>query len=217
MMALLLALATNIGVGGMVEGFRQTFAGWLDERLAAEIYYEAATPADARDIEIMGAEAAGHHGGPPDLARPDAAWRLAGRPDRHGAARDLFQHFTLLEGGADAFRALHDEDAVLISEQLARRLKTRLGATLDIPASGANWPVRIVGIYPDYGNAKGQLRVDHERLARHFTDVSGVNYSLRVAPGAVARVMEEMRTRFGPAIVRMIDQGELKKLSTERF
>ena len=45
--ALLLALATNIGVGGMVEGFRRTFTGWLDERLVAEIYYEAATPADA--------------------------------------------------------------------------------------------------------------------------------------------------------------------------
>jgi putative ABC transport system permease protein len=29
--------------------------------------------------------------------------------------------------------------------------------------------------------------------------------------------MEEMRTRFGPAIVRMIDQGELKKLSTDVF
>ena len=93
MMALLLALATNIGVGGMVEGFRRTFAGWLDERLAAEIYYEAATPTDARDIEVMGAEAARRHGGSPDLAGPDAAWRLAGRPDRHGAARDLFAAF----------------------------------------------------------------------------------------------------------------------------
>jgi putative ABC transport system permease protein len=217
MMALLLALATNIGVGGMVEGFRQTFAGWLDERLAAEIYYEAATPTDARDIEAWARKQ-------PDVTAVLPIWRartrLGGWPvDLIGMAphATYSQHFTLLEGGADAFRALHDEDAVLISEQLARRLKTGLGATLDIPASGANWPARIVGIYPDYGNAKGQLRVDHGRLARHFTDVSGVNYSLRVAPGAVARVMEEMRRRFGAAIVRMIDQGELKKLSTEVF
>jgi putative ABC transport system permease protein len=217
MMALLLALATNIGVGGMVEGFRQTFAGWLDERLAAEIYYEAATPTDARDIEAWARKQ-------PDVTAILPVWRartrLGGWPvDLIGMAphATYSQHFTLLEGGADAFRALHEEDAVLISEQLARRLKTRLGATLDIPASGEIWPARIVGIYPDYGNAKGQLRVDHERLARHFTDVSGVNYSLRVAPGAVARVMEDMRSHFGPAIVRMIDQGELKKLSTEVF
>ena len=45
------ARPTNIGVGSMVEGFRQTFTAWLDARLVAEIYFEAATPADARDIE----------------------------------------------------------------------------------------------------------------------------------------------------------------------
>ena len=104
-----------------------------------------------------------------------------------------------------------------MSEQLARRLKTTLGATLEIPASGENWRARIVGIYPDYGNPKGQLRVDHEQLARRFADASGVHYSLRVAPGAVARVMDEMRTRFGTLIVRIVDQGELKKLSTDVF
>ena len=38
----MLALATNVGVGGMVEGFRQTFTHWLDGRLVEEVYFEAA-------------------------------------------------------------------------------------------------------------------------------------------------------------------------------
>ena len=37
LMALLLALAANIGVGTMVSSFRQTFVGWLDQRLAVRI------------------------------------------------------------------------------------------------------------------------------------------------------------------------------------
>ncbi len=41
LMALLLALAANIGVGTMVEGFRQTFTSWLDRRLVAEVYLDA--------------------------------------------------------------------------------------------------------------------------------------------------------------------------------
>ena len=49
--ALLLALATNVGVGGMVEGFRQTFTHWLDGRLVEEVYFEAAGAAEARRIE----------------------------------------------------------------------------------------------------------------------------------------------------------------------
>ena len=42
LMALLLALAANIGVGTMVGSFRATFTGWLDQRLAAELYLTAA-------------------------------------------------------------------------------------------------------------------------------------------------------------------------------
>ena len=41
LMALLLALAVNVGVGTMVESFRRTFLGYLDQRLAAELYVTA--------------------------------------------------------------------------------------------------------------------------------------------------------------------------------
>src|SRR5690606_20519771 len=43
LMALLLALAANIGVGTMVSSFRLTFTGWLDQRLASELYVTAET------------------------------------------------------------------------------------------------------------------------------------------------------------------------------
>jgi putative ABC transport system permease protein len=41
LMALLLALAVNVGVGTMVESFSRTFTGWLDGRLAADVYLNA--------------------------------------------------------------------------------------------------------------------------------------------------------------------------------
>ena len=41
LMALLLALAVNVGVGTMVETFSRTFIGWLDGRLAADVYINA--------------------------------------------------------------------------------------------------------------------------------------------------------------------------------
>ena len=56
LMALLLALAANIGVGSMTAGFRQTFTSWLDQRLAAELYL---TPADAAQAEAIQAWLAG--------------------------------------------------------------------------------------------------------------------------------------------------------------
>jgi putative ABC transport system permease protein len=216
-MALLLALATNVGVGGMVEGFRQTFVGWLDARLTAEIYYEAATPADAREIEAWAQ-------GERDITAVLPVWRAKTRlsdwpVEIIGMAphETYTAHFPLLEGGAEAWTALHSSDSVLVSEQLARRLKVALGDTLDIPTPQDVWRARVAGIFPDYGNPRGQLRLDHARLARHFSDASGVHYALRVAPEHVASVMAKMQERFGPKLARLIDNAEVRKISTEIF
>ena len=50
LMALLLALAVNVGVGTMVESFRRTFLGYLDQRLAAELYVAGRDDAEAAAI-----------------------------------------------------------------------------------------------------------------------------------------------------------------------
>jgi len=217
LMALLLALATNIGVGGMVEGFRQTFVGWLDDRLIAEVYFEAATPADAREIEEWTKSRA-------DISAILPVWRARTRLSDWPVEiigmvphETYSSHFTLLDGGADAWRALHEDEAVLVSEQLARRLGVGLGATLDIPTSRDVWRAKIVGIFPDYGNPRGQLRMDHAQIARRFPDFPGVHYSLRVATENVPRLMDEMRMRFGGKIARLIDNAEIKKISKDIF
>ena len=51
LMALLLALAANIGAGSMTSGFRQTFTNWLEQRLTAELYLNPQNPAQARDMQ----------------------------------------------------------------------------------------------------------------------------------------------------------------------
>jgi putative ABC transport system permease protein len=217
LMALLLALATNIGVGGMVEGFRRTFAGWLDERLVAEIYYEAATPLDARNIENWAR-------GDREIIAILPVWRSKTRigdwpVEVMGMTphTTYSEHFPLNAALADVWRVLHEEDAALVSEQLARRLKLSPGDRFDLPTTGDPWRVRVAGVFPDYGNPKGQIRLDHARLAQHFADASGIHYSLRVAPGATARVMARMQEEFGARIARIIDQAEVKKISNEIF
>jgi len=217
LMALLLALATNIGVGGMVEGFRETFIAWLDQRLMAEVYYEAATPADAREIEAWVRAQ-------PDVAAVLPVWRaktrIGGWPvEIMGMTphETYSAHFPLGDAASDVWTRLHETDAALVSEQLARRLGLAPGDSFDLPTTGDDWRVTVAGIFPDYGNPKGQLRIDHARLVAHFADASGVHYSLRVASGATARVMAALQMRFGDKIARIIDQAEVRKLSTDIF
>ena len=53
LMALMLALAANVGVGTMVASFRHTFTGWLDQRLASELYVSAENETRAEDLRAF--------------------------------------------------------------------------------------------------------------------------------------------------------------------
>ena len=217
LMALLLALSTNIGVGTMVEGFRKTFMAWLDQRLVAELYFEGASDPDARRIENWLTKR-------PEVEAILPVWkaetRLLSLPAEvigfraHATYRE---HFPTLSAATDAWDRLHAGSAVLVSEQLAQRMNLGVGATLDIPTSRGMWRTEVVGVYPDYGNPKGQLRIDLDALLLHWPDVRRTSYSLRVTPQLVPGLIDAMRSEFGQAIARIVDQSSLKRLSTGIF
>ena len=121
--ALLLALATNVGVGGMVEGFRADFHALAGRTAGRGSLFRS-----------------GGHGGKPSASkrgsatRPEVAAvlpaarttiRLAGGPTQvvgmtsHETYRT---HFPMLAQSADAWDEMKRGDGVLVSEQFARRL-----------------------------------------------------------------------------------------------
>jgi hypothetical protein len=164
----LLALAVNVGVGTMVESFSRTFLVWLDGRLAADVYLSAANDAQATEIKAWLRDRAEVEavlpGGRADTQLSGAPIEVLGLPD-HPTYRS---NWPLLEAAPNAWIRLRPGDTALVSEQLARRLKLSVGDRIDIPASGGNWPLEIVGIYADYGNPKGQIAVNFAALTRRF-------------------------------------------------
>ncbi len=217
LMALLLALSANVGVGTMVEGFRETFTHWLDERLNSDIYFDAASAADGARITAWLEER-------PEVAAVLPVWRTETRiaewPVEVNGVRDhatYRQHFTLLSASPDAWDKVRDGAGALVSEQLARRTGVGLGDRIAIPAAQGAWDLPVVGIYPDYGNPKGQVRVNADHLLRHWPEARRTSFSLRVAPGEVDRLMLAMQSQFGPALARIVDQAALKAASTRIF
>ena len=169
LMALLLALAVNVGVGTMVESFSRTFVSWLDGRLAADVYVSAKDDAQATAIKAWLRD------------RPEVAGDPSRRPRRHAicaARRSRFWACPITPPIASTGRCLNRPPTpgcacvrampALVSEQLARRLKLAIGDRIEVPAPGGNWPLEIVGIYADYGNPKGQIAVNYAALTRRF-------------------------------------------------
>ncbi len=217
LMALLLALSANVGVGTMVEGFRKTFTAWLDERLNSEIYFDAPSDADAaRIVEWLKTR--------PEVTAILPVWKAETRIDAWPV--DVFgirdhatyrEHFSLLSQANGAWDRMARGEGVLVSEQLARRLRVDVGSAISIPTAQGPWRTEAVGIYPDYGNPKGQLRVNVDALVAHWPEVRRVNFSLRVEPARASQLMADMQDRFGRVLGRIIDQASIKAMSLGIF
>ena len=216
-MALLLALAVNVGVGTMVETFSRTFVSWLDGRLAADVYISASDAAQATAIKTWLRERpeveAILPGGRAEVQLAGAPIEILGIAD-HATYRD---HWPLLQSAANTWVRLRSGDSGLVSEQLARRLKLAIGDSVEVPAPGGNWKLEIVGIYADYGNPKGQIAVNIAALTRRFPEIPLVRIGLRVAPAAVPALMSSLREKFGLDSRNLLDQATLKAESTRIF
>jgi putative ABC transport system permease protein len=217
LMALLLALAVNVGVGTMVESFSRTFVSWLDGRLAADVYINASSDAQATEIKAWLRERSEVEailpGGRADTQIGGAPVEILGLAD-HATYRD---RWPLLQSAANAWKRLRPGDTGFISEQLARRLKLAIGDSVEVPAPGGSWTIEVVGIYADYGNPKGQIAVNFAALTRRFPGVPQTRLGLRVAPPAIPALISALRNKFGLDDRNVVDQATLKAESTRIF
>ncbi|MGE5159017.1 MAG: ABC transporter permease, partial [Gemmatimonas sp.] len=217
LMALLLALAVNVGVGSMVETFSRTFVTWLNGRLTADVYLVAADDKQAEAIRswLRGRSEveAVLQGGRADTQFHSAPLEVFGLPDD----ATYQARWPLLQVSASGWRRLRDGDAALISEQLAGRNNLGLGEAIDVPTPGGDWKLRVVGIYADYGNPKSQIAVDTGALMAHFPQTPRTRLALRVKPGSAGALISALSDQFGLDGRNLMDQDTLKAESLRIF
>lgn len=215
LVALLLALAASVGVGSMTEGFRKTFVGWLDLRLSADLYV---TPRDtAQGLQIVEWL----------KQQPGASVVLPGwRADMHlqgwpVQVQGIVDHpayrtrWPLLEQHSRAWQQLASGQAVMLSEQLARRLNLQLGDSLKLSAGTPAMPV--VGIYADYGNPKGHVLVNADWLRAHWPQATLAGLSVDLSAEGGASLKDALQRHFALDDSRVVEQARLKRWSTDVF
>ncbi|EFL90504.1 ABC transporter permease [Ahrensia sp. R2A130] len=212
LMALLLALAANIGVGTMVGSFRTTFVGWLDQRLAAEFYVNARDGQQGEKLKIW------------LQTRTDAVLPIveteATLDGRKGAIFGVANHATyrdnwpLLERTPQVWDEVARGEGLLVNEQFARRSGLSLGD--EISAAGLP-PTPIAGVYSDYGNPAPQVMVGLSKFSALFPNIPQQRFGVRVPPERVEALKNEISAEFGIEERSMIDQSAIKDLSLSVF
>ncbi len=212
LMALLLAVATNIGVGTMVSSFRLTFTGWLDQRLAAEIY--VTTESDAQGAALTKWLA----------PRSDAVLPIRfvertqnGRPLRlYGVADHATyrENWPLLAQTPDTWDQVASGAGIVINEQLSRRENLTLGDSITL---FADISLPVVGIYSDYGNPNGQALIGLKDFEKRFPEAPNRQFGVRLPRQDVPALLADLRDEFELSTDSLIDQAALKALSLQVF
>ncbi len=211
LMALLLAMAANVGVSTMVSSFRVTFVEFLDQRLASELYVrpenatqaaalvDFATPRVDAVIPIQSAE----------ISIGDQPTDLFGARD-HSTYRD---NWTFLQATSDAWDTTFAGETIIINEQLSRRAGLNIGDEITVQDK----TFAIAAVYGDYGNPIGQALINEATFATLYPTITPENFGLRMDPANVGAFVTELSAQTGISISQTVDQANIKAFSLGVF
>ncbi len=210
LMALLLAMAANIGVSTMVSSFRLTFTGFLDQRLASELYVSTESEAQARAFEEFVAPRTSEV-----LPLLSVDTELAGLPAAVYGARigaTYRENWGLLAQATEVWDKVGAGEALLVNEQLARRADLWVGDMLSISTDTA---LPIAGVFGDYGNPIGQAIISQTLFATLHPDIRATRFGLRTDDAFALR--KTLTQEFGLPSSAITDQAQIKAFSLDVF
>jgi len=204
--ALAVAVTMLVGITLMVGSFRRTIEIWIGSTLQADVYVTTESWARARQSATLA---------------PGFIEELAARDDVQvvDRLRQFFGHsglrrislvgvdmsipagrgrFELIEGNLEhALRQAVANDAVIVSEPLARKSGVGVGDRLSVVTPAGEVSLPIAGVSYDYSNEAGGAAMDLATMERHFGPGPINNVALYLRPGAdVARTIDELRARY---------------------
>jgi putative ABC transport system permease protein len=224
--ALGMALAAMIGVSIMVESFRESLRDWLGQTLRADIYVTAPGPGAGRperkiDEDLVTKMIA--TAGVVDYAMnrtvtvelpqgpvPLAAVQLA----RNARVTEV-----LIAGDPAVTWPAFERGDIVISDPLAYRSQLHIGDFLTLPTDSGPRAFKIAGIYREYGNDRGTVRISLPVYRRYWHDDGITAMGFYLAPGAsLPAVMSSFRAAArGRQSLFIRSNADLRNLSMRIF
>jgi len=187
--ALGMALAAMIGVSIMVESFRESLRDWLGQTLRADIYVTAPGPGAGRperriDNDLVASMIATRGVVDYGMSRrvmvelPQGPVPLDAVQFAHN---DYITEVLIAGDPAVTWPAFETGD-IVISDPLAYRSQLHVGDSLTLPTDSGPRAFRIAGVYREYGNDRGTIRINLPVYRRFWHDDAITAMGFYLAP-----------------------------------
>lgn len=204
-MALMIAVAATIGMTVMVDSFRSSLEGWLQQRLNADLYIRRYQPLPGR-AEALAPELIAyvqHHSAVKTLATVKHSTALLNGRQVELLSSNLPEAmqrgYRLTQAPPEPiWQRLQDPDQILISEPLANRWQLSTGSRIDLSTDAGPHTFQVAGIYYDFGSDNGRILIPEAHFKRYWQDTRPTAMAVYLQPAADADSLSAaIQHRFG--------------------
>ena len=226
MMALLLAMTANLGVGTLIDSFRGAFIGWLEVRQSADLY--------VRGLETGRLQLPGSKISQTWLADSHARigvstrWRdrptlIRGADTRAPDSLSFPLAQWLGESSGDALATWRNEPGVVLAnEQVHYLAGIKIGESVQLETDEGLRDYRLVGFFYDYGNPYFQFYLPYAEVEKRWKQAYSRGIALWLKPDSgegksSLQLAEDYLRKAGLQAGDWISQSEVRKLSVNIF
>ena len=182
--ALALAVAATVGVGTMINSFRDTVIEWLGARLNADLFISAPNLISRRNDALLSEDLIekiknidGVEG--INFYREIELYQDGKRVHliSSGLSEKGFEGFQFKEGNPDEVWNKFLDGEVLLSEPFAYRNELEVGSMLSLKTDQGMRDFKVAGIYYDYASDQGLVTIHHTHFKKYWNSkgVSGIS------------------------------------------
>ncbi|MDE0284344.1 MAG: FtsX-like permease family protein [Gammaproteobacteria bacterium] len=204
--ALMIAIATVIGIGLMVNNFRLSVDRWLQQALRADMYVSlpsTGTTASAHALDTGFADAILAL---PQVKAVSSVRRINIETSRgqtelaaYGLNEVAREGFRFIQGKTDEiWPAFQREDTVIVSEPYAWRHGLKQDDVLELRTDNGNRSFRVLGVYKDYGSDQGVVSLSRRTYERHWRDDRYSGFGIYTLPGTDLEVLRRQVQELAP-------------------
>ena len=225
MMALMLAMTANLGVGTLVDSFRNAFVSWLEVRQSADIYLRSPNVNIKQliDPEQSSQWLAHSH----QRIGVDSRWRgrqtlIRGVDANAPDSRTLPLAQWLGNTPEDALQQFREQPKTILANEQAHYLGgLQLGDTLKLNADAGSVTYKVVGFFYDYGTPYFQFYLPYAEVARQWQGHRSRGIALWLKsgdePDETIKLAEAAMRTAGANTGDWISQSQIRKLSLKIF